>query len=113
MSERKIPKIKYLDKLSPVDTAVIEIQEGKYKGVQYFYQKVDLKDVENFKLKFEYNIIEGNVNLPEDEEDFHQDDQLSDIDNVEAETAESDIEEKAEETDAGEDKIITQEEGTR
>tara|TARA_E500000318_G_scaffold4635_1_gene4772 strand:+ start:1191 stop:1475 length:285 start_codon:yes stop_codon:yes gene_type:complete len=70
MSERKIPKIKYLDKLSPVDTAVIEIQEGKYKGVQYFYQKVDLKDVENFKLKFEYNIIEGNVNLPEDEEDF-------------------------------------------
>ena len=70
MSERKIPKIKYLDKLSPVDTAVIEIQEGKYKGVQYFYQKVDLKDVENFKLKFEYNIIEGNVNLPEDEQDF-------------------------------------------
>ena len=70
MSERKIPKIKYLDKLSPVDTAVIEIQEGKYKGVQYFYQKVDLKDVENFKLKFEYNIIEGNVNLPEDEKDF-------------------------------------------
>ena len=72
MSERKVtvPKIKYLDKLSPVDTAVIEIQEGKYKGVQYFYQKVDLKDVENFKLKFEYNIIEGNVNLPEDEEDF-------------------------------------------
>ena len=70
MSERKIPKIKYLDKLSPVDTSVIEIQEGKYKGVQYFYQKVDLKDVENFKLKFEYNIIEGNVNLPEDEEDF-------------------------------------------
>ena len=70
MSERKIPKIKYLDKLSPVDTAVIEIQEGKYKGVQYFYEKVDLKDVENFKLKFEYNIIEGNVNLPEDEEDF-------------------------------------------
>ena len=70
MSERKIPKIKYLDKLSPVDTAVIEIQEGKYKGVQYFYQKVDLKDVENFKLKFEYNIIEGNINLPEDEEDF-------------------------------------------
>ncbi len=72
MSERKvkIPKIKYLDKLSPVDTAVIEIQEGKYKGVQYFYEKVDLKDVENFKLKFEYNIIEGNVNLPEDEQDF-------------------------------------------
>ena len=70
MSERKIPKIKYLDKLSPVDTAVIEIQEGKYKGVQYFYQKVDLKDVENFKLKFEYNIIKGKVNLPEDEEDF-------------------------------------------
>ena len=70
MSERKIPKIKYLDKLSPVDTAVIEIQEGKYRGVQYFYQKVDLKDVENFKLKFEYNIIEGKVNLPEDEEDF-------------------------------------------
>ena len=70
MLERKIPKIKYLDKLSPVDTAVIEIQEGKYKGVQYFYQKVDLKDVENFKLKFEYNIIEGNVNLPEDEKDF-------------------------------------------
>ena len=70
MSERKIPKIKYLDKLSPVDTAVIEIQEGKYKGVQYFYQKVDLKDVENFKLKFEYNIIEGKVNLPEDEKDF-------------------------------------------
>lgn len=72
MSERKmkVPKIKYLDKLSPVDTAVIEIQEGKYKGVQYFYQKVDLKDVENFKLKFEYNIIEGKVNLPEDEEDF-------------------------------------------
>ena len=72
MSERKmkVPKIKYLDKLSPVDTAVIEIQEGKYKGVQYFYEKVDLKDVENFKLKFEYNIIEGNVNLPEDEEDF-------------------------------------------
>ena len=72
MSERKvkIPKIKYLDKLSPVDTAVIEIQEGKYKGVQYFYEKVDLKDVENFKLKFEYNIIEGNVNLPEDEKDF-------------------------------------------
>ena len=69
-SERKVPKIKYLDKLSPVDTAVIEIQEGKYKGVQYFYQKVDLKDVENFKLKFEYNIIEGNVNLPEDEQDF-------------------------------------------
>jgi len=66
----KVPKIKYLDKLSPVDTAVIEIQEGKYKGVQYFYQKVDLKDVENFKLKFEYNIIEGKVNLPEDEEDF-------------------------------------------
>tara|TARA_B100002019_G_scaffold194465_1_gene168400 strand:- start:717 stop:992 length:276 start_codon:yes stop_codon:yes gene_type:complete len=66
----KIPKIKYLDKLSPVDTAVIEIQEGKYKGVQYFYEKVDLKDVENFKLKFEYNIIEGNVNLPEDEQDF-------------------------------------------
>ena len=72
MSERKmkVPKIKYLDKLSPVDTAVIEIQEGKYKGVQYFYEKVDLKDVENFKLKFEYNIIEGNVNLPEDEQDF-------------------------------------------
>ena len=70
MSERKIPKIKYLDKLSPVDTAIIEIQEGKYKDVQYFYQKVDLKDVENFKLKFEYNIIQGNVNLPEDEEDF-------------------------------------------
>ena len=70
MSERKIPKIKYLDKLSPVDTAIIEIQEGKYKDVQYFYQKVDLKDVENFKLKFEYNIIEGKVNLPEDEKDF-------------------------------------------
>ena len=70
MSERKIPKIKYLDKLSPVDTAVIEIQEGKYKGVQYFYEKVDLKDVENFKLKFDYNIIEGKVNLPEDEKDF-------------------------------------------
>ena len=67
MSERKIPRIKYLDKLSPVDTAVIEIQEGKYKGVQYFYEKVDLKDVENFKLKFDYNIIEGKV---EDEKDF-------------------------------------------
>ena len=70
MSERKIPRIKYLDKLSPVDTAVIEIQEGKYKGVQYFYEKVDLKDVENFKLKFDYNIIQGRVNLPEDEKDF-------------------------------------------
>tara|TARA_S200002703_G_scaffold94918_2_gene81940 strand:- start:1058 stop:1342 length:285 start_codon:yes stop_codon:yes gene_type:complete len=70
MSERKIPRIKYLDKLSPVDTAVIEIQEGKYKGVQYFYEKVDLKDVENFKLKFDYNIIQGKVNLPEDEKDF-------------------------------------------
>ena len=67
MSERKIPRIKYLDKLSPVDTAVIEIQEGKYKGVQYFYEKVDLKDVENFKLKFDYNITEGKV---EDEKDF-------------------------------------------
>ena len=67
MSERKIPRIKYLDKLSPVDTAVIEIQEGKYKGVQYFYQKVDLKDVENFRLKFDYNITEGKV---EDEKDF-------------------------------------------
>jgi len=67
MSERKIPRIKYLDKLSPVDTAVIEIQEGKYKGVQYFYEKVDLKDVENFRLKFDYNITEGKV---EDEKDF-------------------------------------------
>ena len=50
--------------------------------------------------------------LPEDEEDF-QDDQLSDIDTHETEANQDHIEETTEEVVTGEDKIITQEEGTR
>ena len=52
--------------------------------------------------------------LPEDEEDF-QDDELTGIhnDETESESIETDIEEITNEVDDSEDKITTQEEGTR
>ena len=52
--------------------------------------------------------------LPEDEEDF-QDEQPSDvnIDNTESETEANDIEESVEDLSSAEDKVISQEEGTR
>ena len=49
MSE--IPKFQFLNKLSPSDTSVIKIQEGK--------------------LKFEYNILTGEDKVP-DENEFIQ-----------------------------------------
>jgi len=57
MSE--IMKYKYLSKLSPSDTSVIQIQEGKYKDVEYYYLKVNMESLEEGKLVFEYNIISG------------------------------------------------------
>lgn len=64
--ERKVPKIKYLDK-SVNDLAVIEILEGKYKGIQYTYGTVKPLD-EDAVLKFSYDLVKGEV---EDENDFH------------------------------------------
>ena len=69
MSE--IPKFKYLDKLSPSDTSVIQIQEGKYKDVEFYYLKVDMESLEEGKLVFEYNILEGDDKV-EDDKDFIQ-----------------------------------------
>ena len=67
----EIPKFKYLDKLSPSDTSIIQIQEGKYKDVEYYYLKVDMQSLEEGKLVFEYNILEGDDKV-EDYNDFIQ-----------------------------------------
>ena len=69
MSE--IPKFKYLDKLSPSDTSIIQIQEGKYKDVEYYYLKVNMQSLEEGNLVFEYNILEGERKV-EDHNDFIQ-----------------------------------------
>ena len=69
MSE--IPKFKYLEKLSPSDTSVIQIQEGKYKDVEFYYLKVNMESLEEGKLVFEYNILEGESKV-EDHNDFIQ-----------------------------------------
>ena len=69
MSE--IPKFKYLDKLSPSDTSVIQIQEGKYKDVEYYYLKVNMESLEEGKLVFEYNILDGEDKI-KDTNDFVQ-----------------------------------------
>lgn len=66
ISERKVPKIRYLDK-SVNELAVIEILEGKYKGIQYTYGTVKPLD-DNAVLKFSYDLVEGEV---EDKDDFH------------------------------------------
>jgi hypothetical protein len=65
-SERKVPKIKYLDK-SVNDLAVIQILEGKYKDIQYTYGTVKPLD-EDAVLKFSYDLIKGEV---KDKDDFH------------------------------------------
>ena len=57
MSE--IPKFKFLNKLSPSDTVIVQIQEGKYKDVEFYYLKVNMESLEEGKLVFEYNILEG------------------------------------------------------
>ena len=69
MSE--IPKFKYLEKLSPSDTSVIQIQEGKYKDVEFYYLKVNMESLEEGKLVFEYNILNGESKV-EDQNDFIQ-----------------------------------------
>ena len=69
MSE--IPKFKYLNKLSPSDTSVVQIQEGKYKDVEYYYLKVNMESLEEGKLVFEYNILSGEDKV-EDHNDFIQ-----------------------------------------
>lgn len=66
ISERKVPKIRYLDK-SVNELAVIEILEGKYKGIQYTYGTVKPLD-DDAVLKFSYDLVEGEV---EDKDDFH------------------------------------------
>ena len=67
----EVPKFKYLNKVSPSDTSVIEILEGKYKDVEYYYLKVNMESLEEGKLVFEYNILEGE-NKVEDHNDFIQ-----------------------------------------
>ena len=69
MSE--IPKFKYLNKLSPSDTSVVQIQEGKYKDVEYYYLKVNMESLEEGKLVFEYNILDGEDKI-KDTNDFVQ-----------------------------------------
>ena len=69
MSE--IPKFKYLNKLSPSDTSVIQIHEGKYKDVEYYYLKVNMESLDEGKLVFEYNILSGEDKV-EDHNDFIQ-----------------------------------------
>ena len=66
ISERKVPKIRYLDK-SVNELAVIEILEGKYRGIQYTYGTVKPLD-DDAVLKFSYDLVEGEV---EDKDDFH------------------------------------------
>lgn len=69
MSE--VPKFKYLNKVSPSDTTVIEILEGKYKDVEYYYLKVNMQSLEEGKLVFEYNILDGEDKI-KDNNDFIQ-----------------------------------------
>jgi len=69
MSE--IPKFKYLNKLSPSDTSVIQIQEGKYKDVEFYYLKVNMESLDEGKLVFEYNILSSEDKV-EDHNDFIQ-----------------------------------------
>ena len=69
MSE--IPKFQYLSKVSPSDTSVIKIQEGKFKDVEFYYLKVEMQSLDEGKLKFEYNILTGEDKVP-DENEFVQ-----------------------------------------
>ena len=69
MSE--IPKFQYLKKLSPSDTSVIKIEEGKFKDVEFYYLKVEMQSLDEGKLKFEYNILTGEDKVP-DENEFVQ-----------------------------------------
>ena len=69
MSE--IPKFQYLSKVSPSDTSVIKIQEGKFKDVEFYYLKVEMQSLDEGKLKFEYNILNGEDKVP-DENEFVQ-----------------------------------------
>ena len=69
MSE--IPKFQYLSKVSPSDTSVIKIQEGKFKDVEYYYLRVQMESLDKGKLKFEYNILTGEDKVP-DENEFIQ-----------------------------------------
>ena len=69
MSE--IPKFKFLNKLSPSDTVIVQIQEGKYKDVEFYYLKVNMESLEEGKLVFEYNILNGESKV-EDHNDFIQ-----------------------------------------
>ena len=69
MSE--IPKFQYLSKVSPSDTSVIKIQEGKFKDVEYYYLRVQMESLDEGKLKFEYNILAGEDKVP-DENEFIQ-----------------------------------------
>ena len=67
----EVPKFKYLNKVSPSDTSVIEILEGKYKDVEYYYLKVNMESLEEGKLVFEYNILDGEDKI-KDTNDFVQ-----------------------------------------
>ena len=69
MSE--IPKFQYLSKVSPSDSSVIKIQEGKFKDVEYYYLRVQMESLDEGKLKFEYNILTGEDKVP-DENEFIQ-----------------------------------------
>ena len=69
MSE--IPKFQYLSKVSPSDTSVIKIEEGKFKDVEFYYLKVEMQSLDEGKLKFEYNILTGEDKVP-DENEFVQ-----------------------------------------
>ena len=69
MSE--IPKFQFLNKLSPSDTSVIKIQEGKFKDVESYYLRVQMESLDEGKLKFEYNILTGEDKVP-DENEFIQ-----------------------------------------
>ena len=69
MSE--IPKFKFLNKLSPSDTVIVQIQEGKYKDVEFYYLKVNMESLEEGKLVFEYNILNSESKV-EDHNDFIQ-----------------------------------------
>ena len=69
MSE--IPKFQYLNKVSPSDTSVIKIKEGKFKDVEYYYLRVQMESLDEGKLKFEYNILTGEDKVP-DENEFIQ-----------------------------------------
>jgi len=68
-----IPKYTLLDNVAPNGLTALRIDEGEYKGTEYYYGKVtfdepeDTKNEESVKLSFELNVTSAPNDLTPDD----------------------------------------------